>query len=139
MPNWNGVTILGLILLVGLIFMVFKWAADPMNSHGLGPGFECDATRGGAVTCAKDAYIQKPQVEAVRILRDGSVQIEGRRYREATPLRAKLNEINRRNPPVELELHIGSDVPAQPSFAGLKLLVRAGYKGKVGFLVEPKT
>ena len=42
---------------------VLGYVPDPWNSHGRGPGWECDATRAGARTCAKDvsAQWQKPR------------------------------------------------------------------------------
>jgi len=79
------------------------------------------------------------QIETVRILQDGSVLIDGHRYTNTAPLRAKLDAIDSQKPPVELELRVGRDIPWNASMVGLKLLLKAGYKGKVGFLTVPKT
>lgn len=56
------IVFVGLVLLIGGV-LAFRWALDPWNSHGHGKGWECDATRGGAVTCAKDlpADLQAPR------------------------------------------------------------------------------
>ena len=48
------------VLAAGTAFLVLKWAYDPFNGHGRGPGWECDATRGGAVICDKDV---PPQIQ----------------------------------------------------------------------------
>ena len=40
-------------LLVALAFAL-GYVPDPMLSHGRGSGWECDATKAAAVTCAKD-------------------------------------------------------------------------------------
>jgi hypothetical protein len=43
-----------LIVLAG-IAIAFRWSVDPMNSHGLGRGWECDSAKGSI--CAKDLKI----------------------------------------------------------------------------------
>jgi len=40
--------------------MASRWFHDPMNSHGLGPGWECDATKGSASVCVKDVKPSSP-------------------------------------------------------------------------------
>jgi hypothetical protein len=53
-PGFRVGLIIACITILGFIAMFAFGGSDPMNSHGLGPGWECDSTKGGAVTCAKD-------------------------------------------------------------------------------------
>jgi hypothetical protein len=48
--------IVGLVILgiAGMFAIEIIGGIDPMRSHGRGLGWECDASRGGAVTCAQD-------------------------------------------------------------------------------------
>jgi hypothetical protein len=47
---------IGCVVLFGAAYAL-GYVPDPMLSHGRGPGWECDSTRGGAVTCAKDVPV----------------------------------------------------------------------------------
>jgi hypothetical protein len=49
-----GVILIGGLLLMAVIASVSRFGKDPMNSHGRGPGWECDSTSGGATSCDKD-------------------------------------------------------------------------------------
>ena len=52
----------GAIIASGLTYAL-GYVPDPWLRHGLGAGWECDATRGGARICAKDVpeKLQKPR------------------------------------------------------------------------------
>jgi len=52
----------GAIVALGLAYAL-GYVPDPWLRHGLGAGWECDATRGGARICAKDVpeQLQKPR------------------------------------------------------------------------------
>jgi hypothetical protein len=52
-----GVIVAGVLLMLAAFAAITSFGKDPMNSHGRGPGWECDRTSGGAVTCDKDAPI----------------------------------------------------------------------------------
>jgi hypothetical protein len=63
LSSWPRIILVATGLLVLAIVLVYRMSLDPWNSHGLGPGWECDATRGGASLCAKDVPLdwQKPR------------------------------------------------------------------------------
>ncbi len=47
--------------LIMLASYALGYVPDPMLSHGRGPGWECDATRPAAVTCARDVRLPPPK------------------------------------------------------------------------------
>lgn len=57
MKGWFIAIAMAGVVIAGMFIMEAVGGKDPMNSHGMGPGWECDMTRGGATTCAKDVRV----------------------------------------------------------------------------------
>lgn len=71
---------------------------------------------------------------------DGSVQLEGERYSQPEPLRAKLAEINRRIPTPALQLRSGEIGPCDgdPFKAARELLTKAGFLKPGEVIIEDR-
>ena len=78
-----------------------------------------------------------PPAIYVDTMLDGSVRLEGKRYSEPAPLRAKLAEISQRVPTPALQLRYGEAGPCggDPFAAATQLLVKAGFLPPPGVTV----
>ena len=55
MNNLPRAILFGVLVTAAVAFGVYRWSVDPMNSRGLGRGWECSVLGKGAVACDQDA------------------------------------------------------------------------------------
>jgi hypothetical protein len=86
---------------------------------------------------ASGAAVAATPVVRLMVIKDGSVQIEGKRYLTADALRPKLLEIDARKPKPALGIVVNGTESMKAIGAVILMVVRSGVSPKMGFLVEP--